>query len=200
MLSIVLATKNSNTLKACLENIKATTKGEYEVILVDAGAEFDHNLLIINPTRYVKVWCRTCLVEQFNIGFAMAPDFLITIPDDHFPQKGWDEIAFKSFYENFPDDEGFLVLNEGIRNGSMGEIALTNRDFINKYCGGYWFHHKFKHFRCSPELWARAKRSGKTAYCAEAKIDHRHKPNGSERGKYWAHDHAIYKELMRNNV
>ncbi len=192
----MLATKNSQTLQHCLETIAKNTDVEYEVILVDAGTSVNPSFLSINPTRYIQIKGATCLVEQFNVGFTMASEFLITIPDDHFPQPRWASIAFKSFHKNFPDGEGFLVLNEGIRNGSMGEIALTNRDFINKYCGGYWFHHRFRHFRCSPELWARAKKSGKTAYCAESKIQHRHRGGGSEKGKYWIHDHQVYNELM----
>jgi hypothetical protein len=202
MTSIILATKNSQTLQKCLDAIFFNTnqnETSFKIILCNAGRPIKIDNCTGMPViiEDVRNKC-TCLVSQFNHGFSLVDDFFVTFPDDHFVQTSWLKFAHEDFEDNFPDGNGFLILNEMRRNGAMGELVLTRKSFINDFLDGVYFDSRFKHFRCSPELYDRAKQTGKTAYSARSMIQHRHKYNvNQDKPKYFKQDYDTYKRIVK---
>ena len=192
MVSIVVATKNSQTLNDCIETIKQNTDGEYEIVIVNAG---DNEIQRSDAVVYNRAGLR--LTEQLELGVAHAKDFVVAFCDDHFPARNWLAYALEDFWRNFPDGYGVLALNEcwGHR-GSKACVVLVKKFFIEKHLGGYLYDTRLNHYYCDDELRARAVYVGRYAYSHCSIVRHRHRRNSALEAKFWNIDKAKFREIV----
>ena len=188
MVSIIVVTKNSDTLERCIATIKNETVVNYEIIVVNAGKRIDFDAI---PDVRFRNEGET-ITTQIEAGYkAAVGEYVVAFCDDHFPLFMWLTEALNCFEENFPDGYGMVCLNE-MRNwkGSKACVVLTTKKHIEKNLGGIWYDTKYKHYFCDDDLYWRAKDKG-YVYCEEAKIHHDHK--GQNIMSLWNPDEAEFK-------
>lgn len=83
---------------------------------------------------------------------APAFDILVLISDDMIPQvKGFDEIIADTFAEKFPDFDGMLNFNDGLRNDWPKLCTLTIYGYKYYQRFGYIYHPDYQSLYCDDE-------------------------------------------------
>jgi hypothetical protein len=109
-LTITLPSIHGHALQRTLENIRDTTVGDHEVIVVSPNEP----PFIGNITTFVK----DVVLEGANAGHAQAlhyarGDFIFPWVDDHLLVKGWDGVLLEEFLEREKEHQFFVM---GARN------------------------------------------------------------------------------------
>jgi len=188
MISIIVVTKDSDTLERCIQTIKDNTLVNYEIIVVNAGKP-----ILAQHAHAKYIDAGKTITTQIEAGYKAAKgEYVVAFCDDHFPQFMWLTYALNCFKANF-DDYGMVCLNEMRRwAGKKACVTLTTKKHIDKNLNGIWYDTKFKHYYCDDDLYFRAKDVG-YVYCEEAKIHHDHKGGEENNVAMWNSDEAEFR-------
>lgn len=182
MISVLLATTGRPDMaEAAVRSLIATTKGhDIELVLaVDADRETVDRILFLDAHDgfHVRVDYRDELrgsSRAWNDALRLSTgDPVVLAADDLEWGAGWLEAALATFQE-FPDGWGFVGFNDGHWGADLSTHYMMSRRFIVEVLGGVVAWDCYRHSFNDCEANARAQAAGRYAWCAEARVLHRH--------------------------
>jgi hypothetical protein len=114
-------------------------------------------------------------IEAINADIDNDFDILLLASDDMLPIKvGYDDVIRKLFENNFPDGDGTLWFNDGVRGKSLNTLSIMGKKYYDRF--GYIYHPSYKSLYCDNEFTEVSKSLNRVIYIDECIIAHLH-PN-----------------------
>lgn len=123
MISITLPSLHPETLVACLQNLDASTFGDFEVIVVGpheprVGLQRGTLVYLHEPPEEARG-----IAAAHEKAFAAATgDFVFAYADDHLMEGGWDHVVLREFHKM--NDNRLIAL--GVRETSPHDAIHTS--------------------------------------------------------------------------
>jgi glycosyltransferase involved in cell wall biosynthesis len=174
--SVLLATMGRpEKAVAFVHGLRATTEGhDVEIVVaIDGPAEDAQRLRDLGCVVDHSLELRGCS-RAWNDALRLATgDPVVLAADDLEWQDGWLDAALKRLAE-FPDGWGFVGFNDGHWGEELSTHYLMSRRFVTECLGGVIAWDCYRHSFNDREANARARLAGRYAWCAEARVAHRH--------------------------
>ena len=120
-------------------------------------------------------------IQAVNADMEKAPDFdvLLLASDDMVPvQKGYDDIIAKDMEEHFPDLDGVLHYNDGLRGQQLNTLCIMGKPYYDRF--GYIYHPDYTSVFCDNEFTEVSRMLGKAVYIDNIIIHHRWMEQGRD--------------------
>lgn len=127
-------------------------------------------------------------------------DIILLASDDMLPRvKGYDNIIRNKMIEKYPDLDGVLWFNDGLKGELLNTLSIMGVEYFKRF--GYIYHPSYKSFYCDDEFTEVSKQLGKCSYFDDIIIEHVHHVKYEEvdddlyilNRKYYPEDEKNYK-------
>lgn len=141
-----------------------------------------------------------------NIDLHLDFDVLLLGSDDMIPvMKGYDEIIISSMNAYFPDTDGVLHFNDGVRGYDLNTLSIMGKKYYDRF--GYIYYPEYRSFYCDDEFMQLSRFLNKAVYIDSVIIEHRHFSVGKseidelyiKNDKHWNHDKNLYDQRRAIN-
>jgi hypothetical protein len=100
-------------------------------------------------------------------------DIILLASDDMIPLvKGYDQIIRDNMSKCYPDTDGVLFFNDGVRGNKLNTLCILGKKYYDRF--GYIYHPSYKTEYCDNEFMDVANTLGKQTYFDEVIIKHDH--------------------------
>ena len=120
-------------------------------------------------------------VQAINADMDKAPDYdvLILASDDMLPvQRGYDDIIAKDMERHFPDLDGVLHYNDGLKGEGLNTLCIMGKPYYDRF--GYIYNPEYTSVFCDNEFTEVSRSLGKTAYIDNIIIKHKWMEQGKD--------------------
>lgn len=127
------------------------------------------------PNVQVDIGISGTKIKAVNRDMEKAPyyDILLLASDDMIPVvSGYDEIIRKNMLKYYPDTDGVLWFNDGIRGQELNTLCILGRKYYNRF--GYIYYPEYKSFYCDDEFTYIANQRRRQTYFDQIIIKHDH--------------------------
>jgi hypothetical protein len=159
--------------------------GKHDVRFVVTMDEDDSTM----NTEEIKEWLNSLPVNiKYNYGHSKTKiqavnadldgeeaDVLLLASDDMIPQiKNYDDIIFQGFEQVFPDFDGAIKFNDGLRNDDLMTLCVMGWSLYKQF--GYIYHPEYTSLYADTEQTLVLKKMGKFAISDVCLIQHQWTP------------------------
>lgn len=141
-----------------------------------------------------------------NIDSHLDFDVLLLASDDMIPvQDGYDEIIVSNMKHYFPDTDGVLHFNDGVRGEGLNTLSILGKNYYSRF--GYIYYPEYRSFYCDDEFMQVSRLLNKVVYIDSVIIQHKHFSFGDapiddlyiRNDQYWGHDGNLYRQRQAIN-
>lgn len=146
-------------------------------------------------------------IEAVNADMNNAPDYdiLLLASDDMVPvQRGYDDIIASDMSKHFPDLDGVLHYNDGVRGEALNTLCIMGKPYYERF--GYIYHPDYTSVYCDNEFTEVSRTLGKAVYIDNIIIKHKWMEQGkdalyqrNEDIDLYAKDYGILVERKKRN-
>jgi hypothetical protein len=130
-------------------------------------------------------------------------DILILVSDDMIPEvAGYDGIVVAEMLASFPDLDGVVHYNDGLRGESLNTLSIMGRKYYERF--GYIYHPDYASVFADNEFTQVSRALGKAVYRDQVIIRHRWMEQGkdalyarNEDNALYARDHEVFTRRMK---
>jgi hypothetical protein len=145
-------------------------------------------------------------IQAINADMDKAPDYdiLILASDDMVPvQKGYDDIIATDMQTHFPDLDGVLHYNDGVRGDQLNTLCIMGKPYYDRF--GYIYHPDYTSVFCDNEFTEVSRMLGKAVYIDNLIVQHKWMDQGkdalyerNENPVFYGKDYQIYAARKEN--
>lgn len=120
-------------------------------------------------------------IQAVNADMDKAPDYdiLLLASDDMVPvQHGYDDIIATDMQTHFPDLDGVLHYNDGIRGEALNTLCIMGKPYYDRF--GYIYNPEYTSVFCDNEFTEVSRMLGKAAYIDKLIIQHKWMEQGKD--------------------
>ena len=146
-------------------------------------------------------------IEAVNADMDKAPDYdiLILASDDMIPvQHGYDDIIATDMQIHFPDLDGVLHYNDGVRGQQLNTLCIMGKPYYDRF--GYIYHPDYTSVFCDNEFTEVSQMLGKAVYIDNLIVQHKWMEQGkdalyqrNEDPAFYGKDYQVYAARKENN-
>ena len=120
-------------------------------------------------------------IQAVNADMDKAPDYdiLLLASDDMVPvQHGYDDMIATDMQTHFPDLDGVLHYNDGIRGEALNTLCIMGKPYYDRF--GYIYNPEYTSVFCDNEFTEVSRMLGKAAYIDKLIIQHKWMEQGKD--------------------